>query len=255
VTIACERGVALALRGPVAVLTVGTGARRNAMGIADWHCLQTAARGLAERSTVRAVVLRGHGDVFCAGSDLREWDGACAEQVDASFAQMEAALVAVEGIGVPTVAVVQGAATGAGCQLALACDVQLVARSARIGMPVAQLGILLSAAFATRLTVRVGPARAKELLYSGRLLSAEDAAAVGLVTRVVDDGDLETELHALLDVWRAQPTAALRAAKAAVNAGLTPLTEAAGRVPDSPSADRLELARRVRAFLHRNDDG
>ena len=75
------------------------------------------------------------------------------------------------------------------------------------------------------------------------------------MTRVVDDGDLETELHALLDVWRAQPTAALRAAKAAVNAGLTPLTEAAGRVPDSPSADRLELARRVRAFLHRNNDG
>jgi enoyl-CoA hydratase/carnithine racemase len=221
------------------------------MGSADWRRLQTAASTLSR--TVHAVVVRGYGDMFCAGSDMREWQDASGAQVDASFAQMEAALQAVEAIPVPTVAVVQGAATGAGCQLALACDVQLVARSARVGMPVAQLGILLSAAFATRLSVRVGPARAKELLFSGRLLAAPEAAAIGLVSRAIDDEDLEPELNALLKTWGAQPTSALRAAKAAVNAGVAPAIEAARRAQHKPSSDPEELPHRVHTFLHRNN--
>ena len=109
---------------------------------------------------------------------------------------------------------VEGAATGAGCLLALACDNQLVARSALVGMPVVRLGILLSPAFATRLSLRVGPARAKELLYTGRVLGADEAAAVGLVGRVVDDGSLESELATVLDAWRAQPVTALRGREA-----------------------------------------
>jgi enoyl-CoA hydratase/carnithine racemase len=252
-TTACEHGVTVAVRGTTAVITVGTGARRNAMSIADWRRLEAMVGTL--EPTVRAVVVRGYGDMFCSGSDMREWQHASAEQVDASFAQMEAALQAVEAIPVPTVAVVAGAATGAGCQLALACDVQLVARSARVGMPVAQLGILLSAAFATRLSVRVGPARAKELLYSGRLLHAEDAAAMGLISRAVQDTELETELESLLATWRAQPVSALRAAKAAVNTGVAPVVEAARQAPGSPSSDPDELPRRVQTFLHRNGSG
>jgi len=145
--------------------------------------------------------------------------------------------------------VVEGAAMGAGCLLALACDTQLVARSALVGMPVVRLGILLSPAFATRLSLRVGPARAKELLYTGRVLGADEAAAVGLVGRVVDDGSLESELATVLDAWRAQPVTALRAAKRAVDTGLAPLTAAAQKAPVGPSSDRHEMTRRARDFL------
>lgn len=232
-----------------AVVRVGDGTRRNALTTDGWNALHEAVAGLAAREDVLAVVVRGHGDVFCAGSDLQEWDGADGATVDASFAAMETALQAVEAIPVPTLAAVQGAATGAGCQLALACDLQVLARSARIGMPVARLGILLSPAFATRLTMRVGPTLTKDLLYSGRLLGADEAVATGLVGRVVEDADLEDEVDALLALWRTQPRSALRAAKSAVDAGLAPVTRAAQQVPPTPTSDRHEMPRRVRQFL------
>jgi enoyl-CoA hydratase len=236
-----------------AVIIVGNGERRNAMSVEDWQHLRTVSNTLDP--TVHAVVIRGHGDMFCSGSDMREWQHASGQEVDVTFAVMEAALQAVEAISVPTVAMIQGAATGAGCQLALACDIQLAARSSRIGMPVAQLGILLSAPFATRLSMRIGPARAKELLYSGRLLNAEEAAAIGLISRVVEDEDLEGELNALLKTWNGQPITTLRAAKAAVNAGLAPIVEAARQTPATPSSDPEELPQRVHTFLHRNGSG
>lgn len=150
--------VGVSVSGGVATVVVGDGQRRNALDTEGWQTLRRTVTALPD--DLRAVVLRGHGHTFCSGSDLREWDGADGERVDASFAAMEAALQAVESVPVPTLAVVEGAATGAGCLLALACDTQLVTRSARVGMPVARLGILLSPAFATRLTLRVGPARA-----------------------------------------------------------------------------------------------
>lgn len=233
----------------VVVVRVGDGTRRNALTTDGWNTLHEEATRLAARSDLLAVVFRGRGHTFCAGSDLTEWDGAEGSVVDSSFAAMEAALQAVEAIPVPTLAVVEGAATGAGCQLALACDLQLLARTARTGMPVARLGILLSPAFATRLTLRVGPARTKELLYGGRVLSADEAAAIGLIGWVVDDAELEDEVDSLLRSWRSQPGSALRAAKAAVDKGLEPLTHAARQAPPAPSSDRIEMPQRIRRFL------
>ena len=233
----------------VAVVRVGDGTRRNALTTHGWNTLHEAAKRLSARADLLAVVVRGRGHTFCAGSDLNEWDGADGATVDASFAAMEAALQAVEAIPAPTLAVVQGAATGAGCQLALACDTQLLARTAVVGMPVARLGILLSPAFTTRLTLRVGPARTKELLYSGRVLGADEAAGIGLFSRVVDDAKLEDEVDALLTSWRSQPGSALRAAKAAVDKGLEPLNHAARHRPPAPSSDRAEMPPRIRRFL------
>lgn len=237
----------VSVSGGVATVVIGNGQRRNALDTEGWQTLRRTVTALPD--DLRAVVLRGHGHTFCSGSDLREWDGADGATVDASFAAMEATLRAVEAVPVPTLAVVEGAATGAGCLLALACDTQLVARSARVGMPVARLGILLSPAFATRLTVRVGPSRAKELIYTGRVFDADEAAAVGLIGRVVDDAELDSELAVLLERWRSQPTAALRAAKVAVDTGLAPLTAAARAAPAGPASDRGEMTRRVRDFL------
>ena len=91
---------------------------------------------------------------------------------------LEKALQAIEDLPVPTVAVVEGVATGAGCQLALACDLQLMNGSARIGMPIARLGLLVPATFANRMSLRIGPSRTKDLLYGGRLLTAEQAGAI-----------------------------------------------------------------------------
>ena len=236
--------------GTVATLTIGTGARFNALGIDGWRELELAARSLADRPGLRAVVVRGYGAVFCAGNDLREWEAASAEEVSQSFAAIEAALQAVENLPVPTVAVVEGVATGGGCQLALSCDLQLVSSTARLGMPIARLGILAPASFANRLSLRVGPSHAKALLFDTHLLTAERAERLGLVTTLVAEHDIDTELAALLASWGAVSAASLRAAKAAVNLGLRPVAQPARQAPMGLASDPEEFSQRVSSFLH-----
>lgn len=237
--------------GSVATLTFGSGQRFNAMRLQDWQELHRAADSLAGNDSLRAVVVRGRGGVFCSGSDLREWDGASTDEVQASFAGMEAALRSIEDLPMPTVAIVEGFAVGAGCQLALACDLQLMNRSARMGMPIARLGILAPAAFANRLSLRIGPSRTKELLYGGRVLSAEQAGEIGLITTVVADDDADSALEGLLSGWEALSAASLRASKTAVDLALRPLVQPVRLAPQGPTADPREFARRVNAFLHR----
>lgn len=234
----------------VATVTVGTGARFNAMGREDWRELERSALALAALASLRAVVIRGAGGTFSSGSDLREWADIPLEEVSESFAEIEAALQAIEGIPVPTVAVVEGVAAGGGCQLALACDVQLMTDTARIGMPTAQLGILVPAAFATRMSLRIGPSRTKHLLYGGRLLTSARAYEMGLISTSVAAPELEKSLDDLLCRWIAQSAASLRAAKTAVNEGLAPLTQAARSLDDVATADSQEFPHRLDSFLH-----
>lgn len=238
--------------GSVATLTIGTGQRFNALGQQEWEALERAATSLAAHETLRAVVIRGRGGVFCSGSDLREWEDASADAVSASFAAMEAALQAIEGLPVPTVAAVEGFATGAGCQLALACDLQLMNHSAKIGMPIARLGLLVPATFANRMSLRIGPARTKDLLYGGRLLTGQQAHDIGLITTVVTDDDTDTALEELLTRWDSLSAASLRASKAAVDLGLSPVTHPARHSPQGPASDPHEFAWRVNSFLHRH---
>ncbi|HKU09645.1 MAG TPA: enoyl-CoA hydratase/isomerase family protein [Sinomonas sp.] len=235
----------------VATVRFGSGQRLNALGLADWAELEVAATTLSEDESLRAVVFRGRGGAFCSGSHLGEWDGASPEEVRASFERMERAFRAIEDLRVPTIASIEGAAAGGGLQLALACDLQLTSATARLGMPISRLGILVPASFASRLSLRIGPARTKELLYGGRLLSAEEAHRVGLITAVVPNGHLDHELESLLAAWAQLPAASLRAAKAAVDHGLRPLTEPVRRERLASVADPVEFPRRVAAFLRR----
>lgn len=247
-----ERGTHVRLRrnGGVATVVLGSGRRMNALGMADWAELAALADKLAADPPA-VVLVRGAGDNFCAGFDLREWVDASPEQVDATFITMETALRAVEAVPTPTVAVVHGAATGAGCQIMLACDLHVVAEDARIGMPIARHGILVSAPFALRLATLVGPARARDLLYTGRLLSGADAAAMGMVTHVRADDEVDRAADDLVAILRDQPIEALRAVKRSVRTGLAPLWQAAAAGPATPAADEL-FPRRVADFLDGN---
>lgn len=241
--------------GPVAELTVGTGRGRNALSAQGWRAISLACRKLAVSDDLRLLLVRGAGDTFCAGSDIRQWQGAAPDEVAASFAAMEDACSALEQLPAPVVAVIEGVAAGAGCQLALACDLQLLASSARIGMPIARLGILVSRTFAGRLVTLAGPAVARDLLYTGRLLNAPEALAAGLATRVVADDQLDGEVRALVAQVVAQPVAATRAAKIAVNDLLR-----AGRQQAALSEADVVVApedfdRGIRAFLQGRSGG
>jgi enoyl-CoA hydratase len=240
--------VTLDIEADVARLTIGNGSRRNALGVTDWTRLRRLADGLSLHPDVKVLVVRGAGSTFSAGSDIREWSQARPAEVDASFQAMEAALQAVENIQVPTVAVVEGVAAGAGCELALACDLRLMARSARLGMPILRLGILPSPAFTLRLSALAGPARTRELLYTGRLLDSEQAERYGLATDIVDDPALDARLENLVSAITSQPRTALVITKAATGIELSRLRKEHDHL-DWAFSDPREFPRRIAAFL------
>jgi enoyl-CoA hydratase/carnithine racemase len=216
---ACEEPDAVTVgvdhRG-VARVTIGTGRRRNAIGLMGWLRLGTVANELSSEPGVRVIVVRGAANTFCSGYNIAEWYGMGLKDVNTSFAVMEAALAAVESIGVPTVAVVQGTATGAGLQLALACDLRVVATDARIGMPILALGISTPPSFAARLTRVLGRETACDLLYTGRLSSAGELGPWAF-RRLVQPRDLDRATRDLLELILEKPDAGLRAARQAID--------------------------------------
>jgi enoyl-CoA hydratase len=235
----------------IADVSVGDGQRGNALSSEDWRELEQTFRRLAEDDQLRAVVVRGQGGTFSAGSDMREWVQADRTDVAQSFAAMEAAFTAIEDLPVPVIAEVEGVAAGAGCQLALACDLRVLADTARIGMPIARLGILVSPPFAARLATLAGPGVARELLYTGRLVSADEAVRLGLATRSVPAQELSSATRRLVLSVVHHPGPAIRAAKQAVDVALAPARAAARAQAEGPPVAYDDFQRGIMSFLTR----
>jgi enoyl-CoA hydratase/carnithine racemase len=225
-------------QGPVAYVSVGSGDRANALGTPGWLELADRMNALADDDALAAVVITGAGGMsFSAGSQLSEWLGAPEEDVDASFVAMEEALGAVERLPVPVVASVRGVALGAGCQLACACDLRIVGRHAKLGMPVARWGILVPPAFAARLALVVGSATARDLLLTGRVVGGQEALRLGLASVCVDDVDLVRETTAVVESFVSHPLPAVRAAKKAVDALVSTDRERMRGLSTGPATD------------------
>jgi enoyl-CoA hydratase/carnithine racemase len=245
-----EDGVGLVVCDAIARITVGTGRRHNALGRAGWSAIVRAARALATREDVSVVVIEGAGRSFCSGSDITEWHGATPDEVDETFWLMEAALEAVEALPVPSIAAVRGFATGAGCELALCCDLRILSASARMGMPILRLGILPSPAFALRLSAVTGTPAARELLFTGRLVGSEEAARNGLASVVVEDADYRSAVCALARDIAGQPRSGLVATKQVTDIESARL-RASHQAPGWRYSDPRVFPDRVSAFLER----
>jgi enoyl-CoA hydratase len=235
----------------VARVTIGSGVRRNALTSGGWAGVEQVMLELANHDGLRAVVLEGEAGWFSAGSDIREWIEATPDEVELSFARMEAACSAIEALPVPVIAKVRGAAAGAGCQLALACDMRILAADASIGMPIARLGILISPAFANRLSARAGAAVARELLYTGRMVGAEEAVRLGLANAWVPGDELDQRVDRVITAILRASDAAVRAAKQAVNIVEAPGRTVARTAPTGPRVMQHDFIRGINAFVHR----
>lgn len=173
-----------------------------------------------ENPDIRAVVLTGGDRVFAAGNDVKEMvDWSYADIVD-RVEVVQGAVTAIARIPKPVVAAVNGYALGGGCELAMAADVRFAAENAVFGQPEVLLGIIPGAGGTQRLARLVGPSRAKELMFTGRMVKAEEALAIGLVDRVLPAEDVYAEACRWAAQFVGAAPYALRAVKEAVDRGL-----------------------------------
>jgi enoyl-CoA hydratase/carnithine racemase len=177
---------------PVAALTFNRPQARNALTWEMYDALTRACDHVDADPEIRVLVIRAAGDAFAAGTDISQFTAFTNGQDGVAYERrLDAALERLERVRVPTIAEVQGVAAGAGAVIALACDLRVCSRQARFGVPIARtLGNCLSAANCARLIDHLGPAVTKDLLFTGRLIDADEALAHGLVTRLVDLPDL-----------------------------------------------------------------
>ena len=182
--------------------------------------LRVVAAEASEREDVRAVVVYGGERVFAAGADIKQMaEMSYTDMVDYS-GRLQGALTLVAKIPKPVVAAITGYALGGGCELALCADVRFAADDAVLGQPEIQLGIIPGAGGTQRLTRLVGPSVAKDLIFTGRFVKAEEALRIGMVDKVVPAGAVYEEAVAWARQFADGPAYALRAAKETIDRGL-----------------------------------
>lgn len=192
----------------------------NALNIAIQEEIRAAAHECSDRDEIRAVVVYGGEKVFAAGADIVEMaDMSYTDMVKRSGA-LQSAFTAVARIPKPVVAAVTGYALGGGCELALCADIRIAADDAKLGQPEIMLGLIPGAGGTQRLSRLVGPAKAKELIFTGRFVGSEEALRIGLADKVVPAADVYAEAKAWAGRFAGGPAYALRAAKEAVDWGL-----------------------------------
>jgi enoyl-CoA hydratase/carnithine racemase len=181
--------------------------------------LAAAARAAAA-DEVRAVVIYGGERVFAGGADIKVMAEAGYAEMTARAARLHEAMNVLAGLGKPVVAAITGYALGGGLEVALAADFRVAGESARLGQPEILLGVIPGAGGTQRLPRLIGPAKAKDLVFSGRMVSAAEALAIGLVDQVVPDVEVYSAAVDMVKRYVAGPALALRAAKQAIDAGL-----------------------------------
>jgi len=182
--------------------------------------LKRAAEQVTADPDLRAVVLYGGPIAFAAGADIKEMAALSYTDMVLRSGALQDSFTAIARIPKPVIAAVTGFALGGGCELALCADLRVAATDARFGQPEIKLGLIPGAGGTQRLSRLVGPARAKDLVFTGRMVSAEEALRIGLVNRVVAPEDVYPNALAWAAELAAGPAFALRAAKEAIDRGL-----------------------------------
>ena len=206
-------------RGAIATLTFNRPEARNAMTWEMYDALLAACERVDQRADLRVLVLRGAGGkAFVAGTDIAQFQGFHRPEDGVAYEdRLDAVLDRLERVGKPTIAQVEGVAAGGGCAIALTCDLRIATPESSFGIPIARtLGNCLSGATYSRLVDAMGGARAKELLFTGRFIPAEEATAIGLVSRLVPAESIEQVVTDYAGTIAANAPLTLRATKEAV---------------------------------------
>ncbi len=229
--------VLYAVADGVATATLNRPESRNALNLAMCEGLLAAARAASADEAVKLFLVRANGTVFCAGADLKERQGMDADAVRARRMRGFDAYAALEALPMPAVAVVAGPAIGSGCEIAAACDFIVATPAASFRTPEALRGTIGAT---QRLPRVLGKRLAKDLMFTGRTLSADEALHHGLVSRLVEPGALEDEVARIAQAICAAPAATLAAAKRTIDRGVT--LDPAGALQAEIDAIEAQLA-------------
>jgi enoyl-CoA hydratase/carnithine racemase len=192
----------------------------NAMNDQLTSELADAAGTAASSEQIRAVIVYGGEKVFAAGADIGDMAEAGYAEMAQRAGRLQAAMGLIAGLGKPVIAAITGYALGGGLELALAADFRVAGENARLGQPEILLGVIPGAGGTQRLPRLVGPARAKDLIFTGRMIAAAQAHAIGLVDLVTPDASVYEAALEMAQRYAAGPALALRAAKQAIDHGL-----------------------------------
>jgi enoyl-CoA hydratase/carnithine racemase len=242
--------VRLAVDGAVATITIDNPAGRNAMTRAMWEQIPALFTRLADDVAVRAAVLTGTGEHFCAGADINGLlsDDGTQQEARRAITAAEAAMTAFPK---PLIAAIRGFCLGGGCQLATACDIRLAAQGAVLALPPAKLGVVYPAASLRRLARLIGPGMAKRMLFTAEHLTAERAREVGLVQDVVPGEVLDAHARGLAETMAGLSQLSLQAGKELLDADDLDKALAAEQRWVELSSSSGEAAEGVQSFLQR----
>jgi enoyl-CoA hydratase len=205
------------LDGAVATMTLNRPESRNALNLEMCKALLELSGRISADEKIKVVFVRANGPSFCAGADLKERQGMSKEQVRERRMKAFEAYGALEALPMPAIAVVEGPCVGSGCEIAAACDFIVATPAASFRTPEALRGTVGAT---QRLPRILGKRLAKDLMFTGRVLGAEEAAAHGFVTRLVSSSDLEKTLNEMKDTITKAPAKSLRLAKRCIDRGV-----------------------------------
>lgn len=207
-------------RDGIRLLTINKPQSLNALDSEVLRELGSVVAETAADESIRVLIITGEGRAFVAGADISEMVSKDPMQGLAFGKSGAEVFRAIEQLPIPVIAAVNGFALGGGCELAMACDLRIASSKAKFGQPEVGLGIIPGFSGTQRLPRLVGPAKAKELVYTGEVIRADEALRIGLVNKVVEPEALMDEALALAEKIAAQAPVAVQLAKKAIDTGL-----------------------------------
>lgn len=233
----------------LAIITIHRPQAKNALTANMWNELRLTALQVLKNPKNNVLLIRGSGNQFTAGSDIKEFHSISLEEAEQAFVHMEEMISTIEHLAIPTIAVINGPAMGAGLELALACDLRIGSEQAKLGIPVGKLGITLNNQFAQRLVQLIGPSMTKDLVYTGRMLKAEEADRLGLLNYLVAEKDLDRYAIRIGKLVASMSPASLLAVKQSVQ-------QCVDSAPSlwegsTPFVDEHDFPEGVRAFVEK----
>jgi len=241
----CERLIGR-IEPPIGWLVFNNAERRNAISTDMWAAMANVLQAFEADSRVRVVVLAGAGDkAFVSGADISEFEKQrSTPEAEAEYSRLSAtAIKALSGLGKPSIAMIRGFCVGGGMTVALACDLRIAAEGSQFAIPAARLGLGYGYEGLVKLVGLVGPAYAKEIMFTARRLRTDDALRIGLINRVAAADQLEALVREYADMMGANAPLTMNAAKLAV--------DEAQKDPTDRDLDRVTAA--VRACFASED--